>query len=209
MPENRSPITMTLTNLIKFFGFLSPFLIIFFVLTMSIINGTLFKGLIYLVGVLILSVIIYILKHILRDQQDILHSPFCNIFPSPFTVRNNSQVYDNPAMSASIITFTGIYILFPLLLNNNFHPSFIVAMVVLLGLNGVTEFSDKCSSPSAIILGTLIGCTFAIFYYLLLKITSNEKLVFFSDVESNRMVCKKPNINAQKYKCTIVSKLDY
>ena len=160
MPESRRPITLTLTNLIKFFGFLSPFLMIFFVITMSVINGTIFKGLIYLVGVLILSVIIYILKRILRDQQDIFHSPFCNIFPSPFTVTNDRlQVYDNPAMSAAIITFTGIYILFPLLLNNNFHPSFIVAMMILLGLNGVTEFSDRCSSPSAIILGTLVGCT--------------------------------------------------
>ena len=206
---DRSPITLTLTNLIKFFGFISPFLMIFFVLTLSLINGTIFKGLIYLVGVLILSVIIYILKHILRDLQSDMHSPFCNVFPSPFTVSNGIQVYDNPATSSAIITFTGIYILFPLLLNNNFHPSFIIAMVFLLGLNGITEFSDNCCTLSAIILGTLIGCTFAIIYYLLLKITSNEKLVFFSDVESNKMVCKKPNLNSQKYKCTIVDKLDY
>ena len=208
MPENRRPITLTLTNLIKFFGFLSPFLMIFFVLTISLINGVIFKGLIYLVGILILSVIVYILKNILRDKQNFLHSPFCNIFPAPFTVRKDFQVYDNPAMSSAIITFTGVYILFPLLLNKNLHPSFIIAMLVMLGLNGVTEFSDKCSSLSAIILGTLVGCTFAIIYYLLLKITSNEKLVFLSDVESNKMVCKKPDLNSQKYKCKIVDKLN-
>ena len=43
------------------------------------------KGLIFNMGIVILSTLVYILKNVLKNKQSDAASPFCNILPAPFT----------------------------------------------------------------------------------------------------------------------------
>jgi hypothetical protein len=79
-------ITFTLTNILSLTSFLSPLLVSFFMILYSIINDNIVKGLIYLIGLIILTFFTRILKNSLQNKQNPLASPFCNILPDPFTL---------------------------------------------------------------------------------------------------------------------------
>ena len=135
---NDKSITLTLTNLIIFFGYLSPLLIVFFIFLFSVFSSNIgllsFKpdgsstldkhvwyehtskyinGIIYLFGIIILIFINVKAKNMFKNEQSKIKSELCNILPYPFTVINNDgNVYNTPALGASILSFTLTYILY-------------------------------------------------------------------------------------------------
>ena len=135
---NDKPISLTLTNILVFFGFLSPLLIVFFIFLLSILssdidllsftpygsttygenvwynhNSKYTNGFIYLIGIVILIFINAFTKKMFKNEQSKIKSEICNILPYPFTViNNNGNVYNTPALGASILSFTLVYILY-------------------------------------------------------------------------------------------------
>ena len=135
---NDKSISLTLTNLIIFFGYLSPLLIVFFIFLLSVFSsnigllsfipeGTDFpnkhvwyehtskyiNGIIYLFGIIILIFINANAKKMFKNEQSKIKSELCNLLPYPFTVINDDgNVYNTPALGASILSFTLTYILY-------------------------------------------------------------------------------------------------
>ena len=81
-------ITMSLTNVIEYISFSAPLLVVFFITLLSIAQNSLEKGIIFNMGIVILSSIVLLLKNVIKSKQTVLASPFCNILPSPFTVKD-------------------------------------------------------------------------------------------------------------------------
>ena len=197
----RSPIPMTLTNLFQYISFSAPILVIFFITLFSIMQNKLEKGLIFNMGIVILSAVVYILKNVLKNKQSQDASPFCNILPGPFTVSSIDNVFDAPSMSSAILSFSSTYLIYPMLNNNQHNYSLLLFLIGITSVNAVVEYNNKCSDVMGLVFGILIGIIFAIVYYNLLYMSNKGNLVYFSDPISNNVQCSKPT--KQNFKCEV------
>jgi len=158
----------------------------------SILTNNIIKGLLFIVGLVIITFFNYLLKNMLRSKQELEASLFCNILPAPFTVNNIDGVYNSPSLSSTIIGYTAAYLIFPMNMNKQSNPALIAFLVGLLGINGAIEIHDKCTPTSGVVLGALVGILFGILYYSMLKMSGNGKLAYFNEKISNNTQCSKP-----------------
>ena len=120
---------MTLTNLFQYVSFSSPILIVFFITLYSIVQYKILSGLIFNMGIVLISSIVYMLKHLLKNKQDSKASPFCNVLPSPFTIKtydninNTHYYYDSPSFSSSVLAFSATYLIYPMIIMNQQNVS--------------------------------------------------------------------------------------
>ena len=61
-------ITMSLTNIFDYISFTSPLLVVFFITLLSIAQNSLEKGIVFNMGIVILSVIVLVLKNVIKQQ---------------------------------------------------------------------------------------------------------------------------------------------
>lgn len=195
-------ITFSLTNILSLTSFVSPLIVSFFMILYSIINDNIVKGLIYLIGLIILTFFTRVLKNSLQNKQDKeIASPFCNILPDPFTLSKDNDIYNSPSLSTTILAYSASYILFPMILNGYTNASLITFFVFILGVNGGVEIQNVCTPPSGILFGLIIGTLFGIFYYTLLSASGNKSLGYFTEVPSNNIQCAKPG--KQQFRCNM------
>ena len=200
-PQLNGPVPMTLTNLFQYISFTAPILVIFFITLFSIMQNNLEKGLIFNMGIVILSTIVYILKYVIQNKQNTNASPFCNVIPGPFTVYAGTDVYDAPSMSTSILSFASTYLIYPMLNNNQHNYTLLVFLIGITSINAVVEYNQHCSDIMGIVFGLLLGIIFAIVYYNILYMSKKSNLVYFSDPISNNVQCSKPT--KQNFKCEV------
>jgi len=193
-------LTFSLTNIMKFLSYMAPFLISFFMVMFSILTGSIVKGLLFISGLLIVTFMNYLLKNSLKSLQDPLASPLCNSLPGPFTVRAKEHIFNSPSTSSTIIAFTLAYLAYPMILKPiNMNPVLIAFLVALIGINGAVEVQDRCTNVSGIFLGSLVGILFGIIFFSLVKMSGNESLAFFTEQGSNGIQCSKPG--KTQFKC--------
>lgn len=193
-------LTFSLTNIMKFLSYMAPFLISFFMVMFSILTGSIVKGLLFISGLLIVTFMNYLLKNSLKSLQDPLASPLCNSLPAPFTLRAGEHIFNSPSTSSTIIAFTLAYLAYPMILKPmNMNPVLIAFLVALIGINGAVEVQDRCTNMSGIFLGSLVGILFGIIFFSLVKMSGNESLAFFTEQGSNGIQCSKPG--KTNFKC--------
>jgi hypothetical protein len=196
-------ITMSLTNVFEYISFTAPLLVVFFITLLSIAQNSLEKGLVFNMGIVILSGIVLLLKNIIKNKQSILASPFCNILPSPFTVRDIGVIYNAPSLSSAILAFSSAYLIYPMVINGLHNFSLLVFLIAITAINTVTEYNQRCSDIMGIVLGLLIGISFGILYYTVLYISTQHKFVYFANTASDNVQCNKPT--KQNFKCQVYS----
>ena len=196
-------IPMSLTNLFQYISFTAPILVIFFITLFSIMQNNLEKGLIFNMGIVILSTLVYILKNVLKNKQSDEASPFCNILPAPFTVfgEGNKYIFDAPSMSSAILSFSSTYLIYPMINNNQHNFALLLFLIGITSINVFVEYHKKCSDVMGLVLGILLGIIFGILYYSLLYMSNKTNLVYFSDPISNNVQCSKPS--KQNFKCEV------
>ena len=194
-------ITMSLTNIIEYISFSAPLLVVFFITLLSIAQNSLEKGIIFSMGIVILSSIVLLLKNVIKNKQSIFASPFCNILPAPFTVKDIGVIYNAPSLSGAILSFSSTYLIYPMIINNQHNYSLLVFLIAITGINVVTEYNQKCSDIMGLVLGLLVGIFFGLLYYTLLYISTSSKFVYFADTISNNVQCSKPT--NQQFKCQV------
>lgn len=193
-------LTFSLTNIMKFLSYMAPFLISFFMIMFSILTGSIVKGLLFISGLLIVTFMNYLLKNSLKSLQDPFSSPLCNSLPAPFTLRAGEHIFNSPSTSSTIIAFTLAYLAYPMILKpQNLNPVLIAFLVSLIGINGAVEVQDRCTNVSGVLLGSLVGILFGIIFFSLVKISGNESLAFFTEQSSNGIQCSKPG--KTNFKC--------
>ena len=193
------PLSITLTNLLKYISMMSPLLITFFMIMISIFNNTLIKGLLFTFGLVIVTFCNYVLKNLLKDKQNLSASPMCNILPQPFTAVYGGDVFSSPNLSSTILGFTCAYLLFPMKVNNELNPALATFLFALLGVNSVVEIKSHCSTIGGVILGIIFGIIAGLIYYSLIVASGHKDLAYFSEVLSNDIKCSKPS--KQRFKC--------
>lgn len=188
------PMKLTLTNLIQFFGSLSPLLIGFFLLGASILNKNI-KGLIYLAGVMFAFVLNAVLMSILKVSAN-PRAFGCNIIAWPFQLNS----YNTPSWNSVFIAFTLSYMFLPMRFGGVMNYGVIVALMALFGLDAISKITNECTTALGVALGGVFGLLLGGAWYGIIKASGNPQLLYFEEV-SNGEVCTRPK--KQTFKCAV------
>ena len=94
-----------------------------------------------------------------------------------------------------------MYILLPMVNMGMVNFPLIIVFLILYVADTVIKFRNKCSSPLGVIMGSILGLFFGITWYLLIKATGNNKLLYYDDLVSNKIACTRPT--KQNFKCQV------
>lgn len=194
-----SVVNLTLTNIFYLVSFISPLLIVFYLIFSSLLSGFPMKGVLYFTGCILLTLLVILTRNIIKNQQSDRASIICNTLPFPFG-QTEGVAYTAPYMNIVLLVFTFFYILFSMMYNKY---SLNVLLIVFLGLvvicNIGVEFINNCVDISSIVISILFGALFALLWYTTVS-TINPAYTYFSEFVNNNVVCSKPR--PQSYVCS-------
>jgi len=188
-------LSLSFSNIFQFISAIAPLMLGFFLLMLSIFNQDI-KALIYLGGVLMASIINIFLLNLIKSPISPDASLTCNLFDIPYI----SQ-YNNPAPSSLFIAFTIAYLLLPMTQNGQINYVVLMFLCTLLGVDMITKIKNKCFNKSAGILGSVVGLLLGTLWYSLLHGSGYDSLLYFGALNSNNVVCSKPQ--KQTFKCSV------
>jgi len=179
-------------NSLQLLTVLSPFFLSIFFILISIFNKSI-KGVIYLGGVLIGSLIWKLIQVISGVPQS--KNPSCSFyFMGSF-----------PSYNSYFISFTAIYILLPMITNNNINWGLFTFFLTLMGLDSYFYTTNKCSNSGwGPAVGMLIGIICGGIWYAIFKGAGLSEMLFFDEISSNKQSCSRPN--RQTFKCKVYKK---
>ena len=187
-------IKLTVSNMIQLASALAPILLGFFLVMLSILNQNV-KGIVYLAGVLLASVINMFIMNTMQSPMDKDASLSCNIVDLPYLMEFNS-----PNPSSVFIAFTFAYLFLPMKFNNQMNFPIICSLAALFAMDGVTKVANSCTSIAGAVLGALVGFLLGSAWYTVFHSVGADDLLYFDEMESNAVVCKRPS--KQTFKCS-------
>jgi len=187
---------LNFSNMLQFFAAISPILLAFCLVMLSIFNSDI-KGMVYLGGVLIASLINLFILNTLKVKSQTLIPPSCNLIDFPF----NLNEYVSPAFNSMFIAFTLAYLYLPMQYISGINFPVLMFITGLLVLDGGTKIMGGCTTFSGVALGSLVGFVLGIIWFVLFFSTGHEDLLFFSVEASNNVICSRPK--QQTFKCRL------
>jgi len=187
---------LTFSNIVQLFSVFAPLFLGTFLVLVSVFNQNI-KGLIYLGGVLIASVINMAVMWMVGSEPVENQGAICNLIEFPFI----STQYNVPNYNSMFIAFTLMYLLLPMLSNNQINFWMIGTIVSIFAVDAYVNLQYSCTVPRGITFGAIIGGGLGTAMYFLLKFSDLEALLFFNDLTSNNVICKRPK--NQTFKCSV------
>jgi hypothetical protein len=191
---------LNIINLIYLFFRLSPFLIVSYFALQSIFNQD-FKGLIYLVGLLMASVTTIIVGNVL-PKQDVpaLSQAKCNML----TLGANEPLSRLP-LSQTVFGYTLAYLSYFIGVNNLQSQN--IATFIIFPLIVIADFmwstSNNCASPEYLLTSLIIGGLIGVLWAMIIDSTKIADFTYFSGI-NNKDVCTQPS--RSMYRCRPVKK---
>jgi len=192
-------IELSFSNVFKFFSAIAPFLLAFLMVMISIFNSN-FKGMIYLLGILIAFFLTIMFQSIIRYNPAQNGKPvatLCRIFSLPYPLGS----YSSPSFNSVMIAFTFIYMVLPMQEHNVVNYPLLICIFGIFAIDAFTRLNGNCTNAQGIILGGIFGVVLGAIWYNLLKITDNKHLLYFDEYVSNKVACSKPQ--KQTFKCAV------
>jgi hypothetical protein len=187
---------LSFSNLLQFFAAISPILLAFCLVMISLFNSDI-KGLVYLGGILIASLINLFILNTLKIKSETLIPKYCNLIEFPF----NLNEYVSPAFNSMFIAFTLAYLYMPMQYISSMNYPVILFITGLLVLDGGTKVMGGCTTFGGVALGTLIGLVLGLLWFIAFYSTNHKDLLYFNAESSNNVVCSRPS--KQTFKCRI------
>ena len=188
-------IQLTFSNIMQLFSAISPLLLGFFLVMSSLFNQDI-KGLIYLGGVLLASVINIFLMNQIGSKRNPNESMSCNLIDIPYLT-----MYNSPAPSSLFIAFTIAYLILPMKYNNQMNYIVLASLLCLYGLDAVTKVMNKCTTIGGSILGGLVGLILGASWFSIFHYSGYDSLLYFDELTSNKVSCSRPS--KQTFKCSV------
>ena len=165
-------VNFNLMDSISLLALVSPFLLAFLMVMISIINSNV-KGLIYLLGLIILFVIVFLFQNTLRIPMDKTNQ-FCNIF--------SISQFSTPSFNSALYLYTIMYVLLPMINMHMINFPLIIIFLLLYITDCIIKNKNKCSSPIGIIMGSILGLVFGITWFLVIRATGQTGLLYYDDL---------------------------
>jgi hypothetical protein len=181
-------------GMMPIFGFLSlitPFLLVFLMVMISVINSNI-KGLIYLIGIVLLFFITLMFQNLIQSKTHISNN-YCNVF--------SISQFNIPSFNSALYLFTIIYVLLPMISMHIINFPLIIIFMILYVSDVIIKINSSCTTPLGIVMGSILGIFFGIAWYLIIKYAGQSGLLYYDDLVSNKIACSRPT--KQKFKCNV------
>tara|TARA_Y100001935_G_scaffold145155_3_gene119951 strand:+ start:7188 stop:7805 length:618 start_codon:yes stop_codon:yes gene_type:complete len=189
---------LDLYNILQLTSAISPLLVTFLLVMISLFNQNL-KGLVYLGGVLLASVINLFLGYTFfseSNKKDSNASVICDFIQLPYLTNFNV-----PSSSALFLSFTLTYLTTPMLISGQINPSIITVLSIFIAIDAVSKIRNKCTNSMGVVSGILLGGILGLGWFSAFKGTGNEHLLYYNELQSNNVQCSRPS--KQTFKCTV------
>jgi len=187
---------LTFSNIVQLFSVFAPLFLGTFLVLISVFNQNI-KGLIYLAGVLMASIINLGIMFAVGSEPTENQGAICNLIDFPLIPTQ----YNVPNYNSMFISFTLMYLLLPMLANNQINSWIIGTIVSIFAVDAYVKLQYSCTVPRGITFGGIIGSALGAAWYFVMKFTDHESLLFFNDLVSNNVICKRPK--NQTFKCSV------
>lgn len=187
---------LNFSNLLQFFAAISPILLAFCLVMISLFNSDI-KGMVYLGGILIASLINLLILNTLKVKSEQLIPSYCNLVEFPF----NLNEYVSPAFNSMFIAFTLAYLYMPMQYISSINYPVLLFITGLLVLDAGTKITGGCTTFGGVMLGSLIGFILGLVWFILFYSTEHKDLLYFNVEPSNNVICARPK--NQTFKCFV------
>ena len=184
-----------LYNILQLISAISPLLITFLLVMISLFNENV-KGLIYLAGVLLASVINLFVGFTVGKTKHPDASVLCDFIQLPYLTNFNI-----PSSSAMFLSFTLAYLTLPMVMSGQVNPSMIAVLSIFIAIDAVSKIKNKCTNFMGVAFGILLGGLLGAGWFSVFKYSNNEHLLYYNELQSNNVQCRRPDI--QTFKCTV------
>ena len=188
-------IQLTFNNMLQLTSILSPTLITFFLVMLSLFNLNM-KGIFYLAGAFIATFVNYMFGPMFTNETNITQSPMCNLIEIPMYTQ-----YTNPSVSTMYLSFTLMYLFLPMFYYGQLNIYLVTALLLMIGIDIITKIQNGCTDMLGSFVGMLLGIILSIIWFVLIVSNKLENLLYYEEFGSNRPFCKKNNT---KFKCSYI-----
>ena len=176
----------------QFFSMIAPYILIGFFFLLSFFNTNL-KGVVYLIGLIVLLFVSGILGTLMPDKQE-GKSAVCGMF------ENRLSIGGSLPFGLLVYGFTISYLFFPMIQTSMMNYPLIIGLLMLIGVDVSFLTMSKCSSINNILISIAISIVFGFVWYLCVQGIS-PSLLYHVDYLSDKQVCSMPS--QQKFKCSV------
>lgn len=194
MPNNNNlPNQLMSWPNIHFFSMIAPYSLIFFFVLLSIFNTNI-KGLIYLIGLIIMLFFSNIVDMYIDKNDDGTNDVICNAFAlSPFLSKSLP-------FGILVYTYTFTYLFIPMIETGMINYPILMFLIIILGTDFVIQNSGSCYRLPAIMFSIILGLVSGIGWSLFITYVSPSS-TYHTDYLSDKQVCSMPS--KQKFKCKV------
>jgi len=157
----------------------------------SIINTNV-KGLIYMLGLVILFIIVILFQNHFRARQP-TPTGFCNLF----SITHNGI----PSFNSALYLYTIMYVLLPMINMGMMNYPLIIVFLGLYASDCIVKTYNKCSSVMGILIGSIIGLIMGFVWFVVIRASGQTGLLYYDDLISSKIACSRPT--KQKFKCRV------
>jgi len=183
---------------------LSPFIIVSYFTLQSILNQDL-KGVIYLVGLIVTSFIVYLIASMLPEEPVSKNSnDLMKVKCTQLTIGSGNPISQLP-LSQTVFGYTLTYLSYFIGVNNlqsQNIPIFILFPVLILG-DIFWSTTNSCSSPKYLLISLIISSIVGLLWAMLIESTGVGGFAYLTGI-ANKDVCSRPTKSL--YKCRSIKK---
>jgi hypothetical protein len=196
---------MNIVSLIYLFFRLAPFIIVSYFTLQSVFNQDL-KGVIYLVGLLIASVVTILVGNVLprTGNSETESTPLTTAKCHMLTLNESGPISKLP-LSQTVFGYTLAYLSYFIGVNNlqtQNIATFIIFPIIVIA-DFIWSTSNNCASPEMLLTALIVGGLIGVAWAMIIDSTNIANLAYFSGI-SNKDVCSQPS--RSMYKCRAVKK---
>ena len=197
---------LNIINIMYMFFRLAPFIIASYFTLQSLFNQDL-KGVIYLIGLIVASVITVVLGGVLKKfspPKGLMPTDYSRIRCTQLTLGNTQPVSILP-LSQTVFGYTLAYLTYFISINNlqtqNIATFIMFPLVIISDM--IWSTSNMCSNPKYLLISLIIGAIIGTLWAMIIESTNMPNLAYMSGI-ANKDVCSKPSKSL--YKCRSVAK---
>jgi len=195
---------LNLINVLYMLFRLSPFIIVSYFTLQSILNQDL-KGVIYLVGLIVTSFIVYLIASMLPEEPVSKNSnDLMKVKCTQLTIGSGEPISKLP-LSQTVFGYTLTYLSYFIGVNNlqsQNIPIFILFPVLILG-DIFWSTTNSCSSPKYLLISLIISSIVGLLWAMLIESTGVGGFAYLTGI-ANKDVCSRPTKSL--YKCRSIKK---
>jgi len=175
-------------NIFKLITLISPFFLVFLLVTISIINSDI-KGFVYLGGAVFLFFIATLFQKVV-PSNDLKGT--CALW--------HISLFQTPSYISALYVYTMVYLLYPMMINQIYNFPLIILLLGIYVFDIIIRcFKMACTNLIHVAMGSVLGLLFTLFYIMMLS--GNENLLYYNDMISSKLACSVPS--KQKFKCSV------